>query len=354
MEKVKPYTYKKENLVDEQIKLTVLISKEKFVQEKNHAYKELAKDIVITGFRPGMAPKAMIEARLGNSLYEEVFNHLIPEITYEILQSEQLNPINQVKYQVIKFSDAEGLEYTGIFIDYPKFALGDFKKIRLKKSEVKLDEQELEAEVKNVVKVYSGKQANDKGNVVKQEPKIGEPEPAVSDENVKKLNLGVTTVTELKAEVKKQLLARKQQVEEEKWLSLVVKEAVKQSKIKVPAVLLNEDVVRREADYRKKITELGLKVEDFLATQKTTMDDLKKKWQQEAEERIAQELLFVEIAKVQNIKITKEEIEQELNAVADPKLKEEFNSVPGKRYIATIKLQQKALTWLKQEVENSK
>ena len=61
----------------------------------------------------------------------------------------------------------------------------------------------------------------------------------------------------------------------------------------------------------------------------------------------------MEIARVNKIKINNDEIGQELAAISDPKLKERMNTPEGKRYIATIKLQQKALMWLKQEVEKN-
>src|SRR3990167_5832450 len=352
METKKAYNFKKEKLADDQVKLIIQVASESYLGEKQHVYKELAKDVVIQGFRPGTAPKLMIEARLGNRLYEELFNHLLPEVTWEILQSEKLNPLNQVQYQVTKFSDNDGLEFTAVFSEFPQFSLRDLHKIKVRKSEAVLTDKELEAEINNVMKVYSKNMQSEKeAGKVSQINKTDLSQP--SDEVIKTWKLGVNNFTELRNLVKNQLLARKKQVEEEKWLSAVIKEAVTLSKISAPKILIAEELARKQADYKKQITELGLKFEDFLATQKTGLADLKKKWQEEIEARLAQELLYVEIARVNKINITNEEIQQELAAISDPKLKERMETAEGKRYIATIKLQQKALMWLKQEVEKN-
>ena len=225
METKKAYNFKKEKLADDQVKLIIQVASEKYLKEKQHVFKELSKEIVIRGFRPGAAPKLMIEARLGNRLYEELFNHLLPEITWEILQSEKLNPINQVQYQVTKFSDAEGLEFTAIFAEFPQFALGDLQKIKIKKSEAELTDKELDTEVNNVIKVYGKNKHSEKEKNDLQPP---------ADDVIKAWKLGVNNLSELRNLVKNQLLSRKKQVEEEKWLAAVIKEAGAFSKILAP------------------------------------------------------------------------------------------------------------------------
>lgn len=339
------FSFKKEVTDDSEVTLQVSIVKEEFKKQKDHVYHDLAKDVVITGFRPGKAPKPLIEARLGPELFEKTLNKLLPDITYQILEQEKLEPITQVRYEVKKVSEDEGVEYTAKFVVYPKIKLANFSKISVKSESIEVSEDEIKKEQQRILDSYHDKKAAD-SDKAKEQPKA-----VLDDAFVASLGLGVNTVSELNEEIKKQIESNKKYAAEEKRINEIIKQAISMSKIVPPHALVHEELHHREADYKQRIEKLGLNLDDFLKTQKTSMDELMKTWEQDATDKVATELLMYQIIKEQDLKISAEEVQAELDKITDPKLKEEYDTNYGKRYIGTVLLQQKALNWLRSQVK---
>jgi trigger factor len=157
-------------------------------------------------------------------------------------------------------------------------------------------------------------------------------------------------VNDLKDLIRKQLESQKENIARSNQIQKVIDEAITKAKFTVPQIMVEQDVAKKEHDYKHRIEDLGLKLDDFLKTQKTTMEEMKKGWQEEAEKQIQTDLLLFEIAKAQELKVTNEEISAEIDAITDSKLKEQYDSLEGRNYVSSIILQQKAINWLAEEV----
>ncbi|HRO65027.1 MAG TPA: trigger factor [Candidatus Dojkabacteria bacterium] len=316
------------------------IESDVFVKRKDKIFNKLTKDMKITGFRPGKAPKPMLEARLGADLYENTLNDLLPEVTYEYLSEEKIDFLGRLNYEVIKVSDAEGVEYKIKFIKYPEIKLPKFSKIKVQDEKIELTEEEIDEELAKIFKYKEGKDDSKNSEKTKK---------TITDEEVKSLGVGLNTVAEIKDLIRKQLEIQKQNLAKNKQAQEVIDQAIEMSNIKAPKSLLDGEVAKKEHDYSHRIEDLGLKLEDFLKSQKTTIEDLRKGWQDEAEKQIKTDLLLFEIAKVNELKVQNEEVNAEINSITDDKLKKQYDSYDGRNYISGIILQQKAINWLMQE-----
>jgi trigger factor len=159
----------------------------------------------------------------------------------------------------------------------------------------------------------------------------------------------LNTVAEIKDLIRKQLEIQKQNLAKNKQAQEVIDQAIEMSNIKAPKSLLDGEVAKKEHDYSHRIEDLGLKLEDFLKSQKTTIEELRKGWQDEAEKQIKTDLLLFEIAKVNELKVQNDEVVAEINSITDEKLKKQYDTYDGRNYISGIILQQKAINWLMQE-----
>jgi len=349
----KKYTFKKNIDKDQNITLEVNITGDKFKEEKNKVYKKLAKDIKITGFRAGKAPKTMIETRLGADLFEKTLNKLLPTITVEILVEEKIEPLSQIKYEVQKVSD-DGVEYKATFVMYPQIKLGNLKKIKVKKEKIEVSTKEIDTEKQRILDLYNQQNAT-KSSDTKDKKKEGKKEvkkaTELTEDILKEMKIGITSIEELEKQITEQIKFEKNRTVEEKRTKDIVDEAIKLSKIKAPKTLVEQEIIRREKDYTTRIEQVGLKLEDFLKSQKTTLDDLKKTWTEESISRVASELLMYEIIKTQELKVSKEEIQAEIDRITDEKMKKDYDNINGRRTISTIILQQKAIKWLLGEVK---
>lgn len=345
------YTFTKEEKENE-VTLTVKISPEAFVEVKNKTYNRLAKDVEIQGFRPGKAPKALIEAHISEKVYNETINTMVPEITADIFVKEKMNPLTQVSYEIVKMSDADGIEYKAKFVEYPKITLGDFKKIKVEKKVKALTDEELEKQMVNLVEYYRKSQEPVKQDApATEEKKEEKKEPIkITDELIKSLNIGFENVAALKEQIKKEIEAINAKDSEALWLEEVVSEAVKLSKIEAPKALIADSVSAREKEYLKKLEELNIKLDEFLKVQNTSIEKLRKDWEDEAKKKLANELLLLEIIKQNDITVTQEEIDKELNNITDQKTKDNLKTDEGRKYLVTMMLQEKAIDTLKKAI----
>jgi len=323
--------------------IALKIENKLFVTRKDKVFNRLTKDMKITGFRPGKAPKAMLEARLGADLYERTLNELLPEVTYEYLSDEKIDFLGRINYEVTKVSDAEGVEYKITFVKYPEIKLPNFSKIKTEEEKVTLTDEEVEVELDKIFKLKSEQSTGEDQKA--KDKKTGK----VTDEQVKSLGLGLSTVSELKDLLRKQLESQKKNIAVTKRIQEAIDKAIALTKIEAPKSLLALEVSRKEHDYTHRIEHLGLSLDDFLKSQSTTLEDLRKTWEEEARKQIQTDLLLFEIAKANKLKVTNEEVNAEILVITDEKLKQQYDNFEGRNYISGIILQQKAINWLSRE-----
>jgi trigger factor len=337
-------SYSKKRLEDGRVKLSIEIANDKFEVAKEVVYARLAPTVKISGFRPGKAPRNVIEAQLGPTLYEETLGKLLPECTLEIIKRENLMPLDQIAYKVEKVASGEGVKYSAVFTTFPDVKLPDLSKIKVEKKEVVVKDDEVEKVLEQMAsdqqktpplstpdKTTPSKGSKEKGKV------------KIDDSWAASLNLGVKNLKELKEKVKGELERQKQAVEQNRYIGEILKKISQQSKFEIPAKILEQEVTRREAQYRARIENLGMKVEDFLRNQKTTMDELKKGWMEEAREAVQSEIILMQIAGEYNIKVEQKEVDEQISAIKDEKLRSQYQGVQGKRYISGVLLRQKVI-----------
>lgn len=136
------------------VKMTVIITPEEMVKFFDEAYKHLSPNVKIDGFRPGKAPRNVIEETIGvSSIMSHALDHAIEENYYSALVQNKLMPVNQPSMVIDKYPKygataeevGDNFEFTAEFEVIPAFELGDYSKIkveRTKKEEVKDDDIE--------------------------------------------------------------------------------------------------------------------------------------------------------------------------------------------------------------------
>lgn len=337
----KDYTYKHTISEDNDAKFEIKVNADLFTKTKKNVYKKLAKDVSIKGFRIGKAPENLILAQLGSKLYEETINEILPEVTIEILNEEKINPLTQVEYVVNKVDEKEGVDFEVKFAVYPKFELPEFSKIKITKAKVQVEDKEVD-------QVFT--QMFEDSNKEVQKDKESEIVP--DDKWVESLKMKeIKTIKDLKDQIRKSLASQREVMNDEKYISDMLMEGCKLSKINAPKRLIDLEIGMREKDYTKRIEKLGLKVDDFLRSQKTTMEDLKKQWAEELKNTINVELLLTKIILDNKIEATEAEINAEINQIEDKKLKEEYSTKQSKQRIANIIMKQKAIQIARKQME---
>ncbi len=118
----------------------------KFIDE---ATKELGKEVKIEGFRPGMAPKEMLEQKIGQGHILEAAADLAVRKTYsKVLDQKNIEAIGRPEVQVLKVAIGNPFEFKIKTAVLPPIKLADYKKIAKDdkpktKDQIKVEEKEI-------------------------------------------------------------------------------------------------------------------------------------------------------------------------------------------------------------------
>ncbi len=142
---------KLEEVVANKKKLTIEVSPEAFEEAVQKAYIKQRKDIKIDGFRPGKAPRNVIETQYGKGVfYEDAVDIAFPDAYRAAIEEHGLFPVSNPDLSIEKIGKEEGLVFTAEFWVRPEVKLGDYKGIKAKKVEPKVTDKDVKAELDRI------------------------------------------------------------------------------------------------------------------------------------------------------------------------------------------------------------
>ncbi len=121
-----------EKLSPTRVKLTVEIPFADLQPYLDKAYKEIAEQVNIPGFRKGKVPSTVIDQRFGRGVVlQEAINEAIPVAYNEAIDEAKVWPMAQPEVDVTKLEDKELVEFTAEVDVRPEVKLPDFKKVKV-------------------------------------------------------------------------------------------------------------------------------------------------------------------------------------------------------------------------------
>jgi trigger factor len=135
--------------------LHIEIPQTEVVDEIESAYKELNKTAKVKGFRPGKAPRSVLERLYKKDVYEDVTSRLIKTSFADAITESGLNPLRHPDIDPPALSKDSAYQYSATVEINPEIPDIDFKGLTLKKSLYKPSDDELEAQLKMLQKNLS-------------------------------------------------------------------------------------------------------------------------------------------------------------------------------------------------------
>lgn len=115
-----------EELSPTRVKLTVEVPFDELKTSLDHAYREVARQVRIPGFRPGRVPPRVIDQRVGRSaVLEQAVNEAVPELYGKALQEHEVVPLGQPELEITRLDDGKELAFTAEVDRRPAFELPD-------------------------------------------------------------------------------------------------------------------------------------------------------------------------------------------------------------------------------------
>lgn len=140
-----------EQLSPTRVRINVEVPFEELKPDFDRAYKALAKQVRIPGFRPGKAPAKLLEARLGRgAILEQVVNDVLPGRYSEAVTTAEVKVIGQPEIEITKIEDGEELAFSAEVDVRPEIALPDFAELEVTVDSFTIGDEDIEEQLNSL------------------------------------------------------------------------------------------------------------------------------------------------------------------------------------------------------------
>ncbi|MEW6408191.1 MAG: trigger factor [Patescibacteria group bacterium] len=130
-------------LPQSQLELTVEIPAQDVEKYFNQAARNLSQNLKKPGFRPGHIPIKIVEQEIGQErFWQEAASEALKKSYVKIILDNKIEAIGLPQIQIIKIAPKNPFIYKAIISVLPKIELPDYRKIKVKKKKVKVDQKE--------------------------------------------------------------------------------------------------------------------------------------------------------------------------------------------------------------------
>lgn len=141
-----------ENVDKHRVKLTVEVAPEETTPVLDLAYRHLAEQVSVPGFRKGKVPRRIIDAQAGRgAVLQEFLDHALPTFYVRAVREHSLAPIADPEFDDVDVSDVEasGLRFTAQVEVRPRVELSeeDYKGIRIDRPRAEVAEAEVDEQL---------------------------------------------------------------------------------------------------------------------------------------------------------------------------------------------------------------
>ncbi|MFD3260635.1 trigger factor [Paenibacillus lentus] len=140
--------------------------------------------------------------------------------------------------------------------------------------------------------------------------------PELDDEFAKDVS-EFDTLDEYKEDLKKELLSRKEKDSKAAREGIVVDKVSENAEVEIPESMVQSEVQNMVRDFDNRLRSQGMNLEMFLSFSGQTIEDLQEQMKADAEKRVRNNLVLEKIAKEEKIVATEEEVNKELNDMAE-------------------------------------
>jgi trigger factor len=116
-----------ERLPESQVLLDISTDEQEFSKALDRAYRKVVNQVRLPGFRPGKAPRMVIEQMLGRDvLIEQADRDLLDPLYQKAIEQESLNPVGEPEVEIYQ---TEPLAFKVTVQVYPTIDLGEYQSV---------------------------------------------------------------------------------------------------------------------------------------------------------------------------------------------------------------------------------
>jgi len=205
--------------------LSVEVSGEVVKNKFEEVFKRITQEAKVPGFRPGHAPRDILEKNYAATAHEQVLKELVPDIYNEAVDKEGLDVVELPEISEVKL-ERESLSFKAKVQVSPEVNVKDYKGIKIEYKSVSV----IPDEVKRAI------------DALKESRKID-----VADDNLAR-SLGYPNFAELEKVMEKQIFIQKENAERQNAEGRIIERLIKDLDFKLPQSMVKrqlEDMLRQ-------------------------------------------------------------------------------------------------------------
>ncbi len=125
-----------ERLPESRVQLDIEVDADRLEKSLDHAYRRYVSKARVPGFRPGKAPRAVVERLVGREgLIREALDRLVPDVYNEALEAQDVDAIGQPELEIVEF---DPVRFKATVPIRPSIDLGDYRSLRIQSETVEV------------------------------------------------------------------------------------------------------------------------------------------------------------------------------------------------------------------------
>jgi len=106
-----------------------------------NSFARLAK---IPGYRPGKAPRSVIEKRFRKEIHDELTKKLVSKSYYDAIEQKQLRVVSLTNLEDVQFGEDKSMRFLATVVTAPEFELPEYKNIPVQLPSTKVAEEDVD------------------------------------------------------------------------------------------------------------------------------------------------------------------------------------------------------------------
>ena len=256
--------------------INVAVSGELVKNKFEEVFAKIAKEAKVPGFRPGKAPRDVLEKHYAPSVHEQVLKELVPDVYNQAIAAEKLDVIELPQITEVKL-DRVSLSFKATVEVTPEIAVKNYKQQLIKYKLVSVSSDEVKRQI----------------DAVKESRKV-----ETLDDQFSR-SLGYPNLNEFQKAVERQIFITKENQERQRIENELIENITKGLEFKLPAALVERQTLDMLRQTKIDLAMKGLPRDKIDEQEKMLLEGIRP----EAAKQVKVYLILSQIAKKENIAI---------------------------------------------------
>lgn len=256
--------------------INIALTGEKVKNKFEEVFAQIAKEAKVPGFRPGKAPRDMLEKHYAAAVHEQVLKELVPDVYNQAIASEKLDVIELPRISEVKL-DRSNLSFKAVVEITPEIAVKNYKGIKINFKTVSVSPDEVKRQIDSIKESRKAESLDDKFS----------------------RSLGYPNLVELEKAIERQIFITKENQERARIENELIESITKGLEFKLPQGLVDRQIQDMLRQTKIDLAMKGLSRDKIDEQEKLLLDGITP----DAKKQVKIYLILSQIAKKENIAI---------------------------------------------------